>query len=204
MTNRFIRKLPDAFCKDKSSNNYKLLSLDSEDFDQLERDLSDLRKALTLDGATGSSLDVFGLLFEQPRNGMSDALYRYFIKAKIARNRGGGNYESIAEAVTVLLDCESESFSLEDASGPCVARLAKLPYSVLKQAGLTTRQFAEMVGSILPVCVTLDDGNYEGTFEFGETATEYDADKGFADLEGTVGGFFGLMLGEDDSVRTVQ
>lgn len=198
MANRFAKKLPDAFRKDAESNNHKLLQLESDSLDWLDEDLQALRSGLSVDSAKSGTLDIFGAMVDLPRAGLDDELYRYAVSLKLAQNTTGAGYDDTVDILVRVLKCEKEDISIVDSDKPCKVFIAKLPYSVLKQSGLTTRQFANMVEGILPVCVTLDNGNFEGTFEFGETATEYDVNTGFADLEGTIGGFFGLTLGEDD------
>ena len=39
-----------------------------------------------------------------------------------------------------------------------------------------------MIESLLPICVTLDADNFEGTFEFAELDNELDNEKGFGTL----------------------
>ena len=55
-----------------------------------------------------------------------------------------------------------------------------------------------MVELLMPIGVTIENANFEGTFEFAETATEYDENAGFGNIEQTIGGYMGLSLGSDD------
>ena len=71
---------------------------------------------------------------------------------------------------------------------------------MLVNAGFSSRQAVEMVERLLPICVKLFADNFEGTFTFSGEAMEYDAEAGFADIEQSIGGYLGLLLGEDDKI----
>ena len=57
-----------------------------------------------------------------------------------------------------------------------------------------------MIEKLLPVGVKVFADEFEGTFEFAGTHTEYDEASGFADNGQTLGGWFGLLFGEDDEM----
>ena len=84
-----------------------------------------------------------------------------------------------------------------------MVRLVKLPLSVLVDAGFSSRQVVGMIESLLPVGVSLYADNFEGTFEFAESGGEYDENVGFADIAQTVGGYLGLLLGDDDQITVL-
>ena len=50
---------------------------------------------------------------------------------------------------------------------------------------------------LLPIGVGVSASNFNGTFEFADTATEYDENAGFGNIEQTIGGYMGLLYGED-------
>lgn len=52
-----------------------------------------------------------------------------------------------------------------------------------------------MIESLLPICVTLEADNFEGTFEFADVDNEYDKAKGFGNIEQTIGGYRRLGSG---------
>ena len=41
--------------------------------------------------------------------------------------------------------------------------------------------------------------NFQGTFEFADTAGVYDETAGFGNVEQTIGGHLGLLLGDDEN-----
>lgn len=61
--------------------------------------------AFLIDTAVDTALDALGVIVGQPRNGMSNDLYRIFIKAKIAVNRSSGTPYDI-QTIAKLLDTD--------------------------------------------------------------------------------------------------
>ena len=93
-----------------------------------------------------------------------------------------------------------DDFELKETDSPCKVRLTKFPLFVLVNAGFSSKQAVQMIESLLPICVTLDADNFEGTFEFAELDNELDNEKGFGNIEQTIGGYLGLLLGEDEKI----
>ena len=79
-------------------------------------------------------------------------------------------------------------------------RLTKFPVHVLTDAGFSSRQAAELIKTLLPVGVRLLVDNFEGTFEFADSANVYDESAGFGNIEQTIGGYLGLYFGDDDDI----
>ena len=50
-----------------------------------------------------------------------------------------------------------------------------------------------MIEAMLAEGVHLSYYEFSGTFEFSGTDDDYDESKGFADVEGSIGGYFGLL-----------
>lgn len=110
----------------------------------------------------------------------------------------------------------------------CVGvKIEKFPLKVLGNAGFNGVQAVTLIEQLLPVCVKLSsDSNFEGTFELGDiiqTVTysdlsnltyqeistityeqmefypcEYDKNKGFGNVEQTIGGYLSLIIGDDN------
>ena len=97
-------------------------------------------------------------------------------------------------------DITLDDLDLKEEETPCVVKLSKFPISVLMSAGFSSRQAVPMIEMLLPICVTLSADNFEGTFEFAQFDQEYDESSGFADIAQSIGGYLGLLLGDDDKI----
>lgn len=200
-----VERLPDCYRKDVDSNNYKLLELNSLAIKELKADITAIKNVLDLNLAYGKSLDIYGDMLGQRRGLLNDEQYRYMLLARIGRNIVQGDYQSIMNTLVLMFgsqqgDITLDDLDLEEEETPCVVKLSKFPISVLLNAGFSSRQAVTMIEMLLPICVTLSADNFEGTFEFAETADEYDANSGFADMAQTIGGYLGLLLGDDDKI----
>lgn len=218
-----VKKLPDAYYKGTNGNNYKLLHLNELAADKFSKDLTDVLNCLDLMQATGKTLDLYGEMVEQKRGALNDTQYRLMILNKIGKNICQGDYNSVIELLTQMFNCKKGDIILKDSTEPCRVTIEKFPLEVLINAGFSSAQAITMIELLLPVCVKLSDGNFEGTFEFGEIKItydelseltygdlnctyaelesgfpycEYDENKGFADIEQTIGGYFGLLVGD--------
>lgn len=223
-----VKRLPDAYYKGADGNNYKLLHLNELAFDIFSKDLTDVLNCLDIMQATGKTLDLYGEMLDQKRGVLDDTQYRLMILNRVAQNICQGDYNSVVELLTQMFHCDKGDIILKDSSEPCRVVVEKLPLEVLINAGFSSQQAITMIELLLPVCVKLSDANFEGTFEFGgigrgstyetfstfiyqelETKTytqmeetysqEYDENKGFGNIEQTIGGYFGLVLDDTNS-----
>ena len=200
-----VERLPDCYRKDQDSNNYKLLKLNSLAVEELKADIKAVKNVLDLNLAAGKSLDLYGDMLGQRRGLLNDEQYRYMLFARIGRNIVQGDYQSIMNTLVLMFgsqqgDITLDDLDLEEEETPCVVKLSKFPISVLMNAGFSSRQAVTMIEMLLPVCVTLSADNFEGTFEFSELEQEYDESSGFADITQSIGGYLGLLLGDDDKI----
>lgn len=194
-----VKKLPDSYRKDTASNNYKLLRLNELAVADIKADQEAIYNAMDLDNATGYTLDVYGEMVGQKRGSLTDDQYRYMIYNRIAINTVKGNYESTIDTLTRIFKCRANDIIIRDGEKPCTVVVQTFPVSALVSAGFTSRQAIELIELLLPICVTVDDVNFDGTFEFAATADEYDEAKGFGNVEQTIGGYLGLLLGDDEN-----
>lgn len=200
-----VERLPDCYRKDQDSNNYKLLELNSLAIEELKADIIAVKNVLDLNLAARKSLDLYGDMLGQRRGLLNDEQYRYMLFARIGRNIVQGDYQSIMNTLVLMFGSQQGDITLDDLDlkeeeTPCVVKLTKFPITVLMNAGFSSRQAVTMIEMLLPVCVTLAADNFEGTFEFAELDQEYDERSGFADIEQTLGGYLGLLLGDDDTI----
>ncbi len=98
---RLIKLLSTAFRKDPDSNNYKLISIIADRFDELENVLEDVRKSHFVETAQGISLDYIAKLFNMHRwKDESDDDFRTRIQAKIQTCLSCGTKSDIFFAIT--------------------------------------------------------------------------------------------------------
>lgn len=200
-----VKKLPDAYRKTEDSNNYRLMEMHEQACGDIREDIKGLEDTLDLNLSKGKTLDLWGEMVGQKRGLLDDTQYRYIIFTRIGRNIVGGDYNSMMLTIIQMFNCKGSDISLEDievteTDTPCVLKLTKFPIQVLIDAGFSSRQAVAMIESLLPVGVTLAADNFEGSFEFSEMDNVYDNKAGFADIDGSIGGYFGLLLGEDDTI----
>lgn len=202
---RLVERLPDCYRKDEDSNNHKLLELERLATEELRLDIKTVLDSLDLNQANGNTLDLYGDMLGQRRGLLNDEQYRYMILARIGRNVVQGDYNSVMSTLILMFGSQAGDITLDDleiveGERPCVVRLTKFPVYVLINAGFSSRQAVSMIESLLPVCVTLSADNFEGTFEFADTADVYDEQAGFGNIGQTIGGYLGLYLGDDDKI----
>lgn len=200
-----VERLPDCYRKDPGSNNYKLLEFGRAETESLRKDIQAVLDALDLKQVTGKTLDLYGEMLGQRRGLLDDEQYRYMILSRIGRNTVRGDYNSIMRTLVLMFGGRMGDITLDDLEvveedRPCVVRLTKFPVYVLVNAGFSSRQAVSMIETLLPICVTLAADNFEGTFEFADSADVRDELAGFGDVEQTIGGYLGLLLGDDDTV----
>jgi len=118
MSNRItslINRLTEAFSKVSDSNNYKLLSIDAEQFDDLDQTFLDTQSAHYVEEATDESLDNVGELLNLEREtNETDDQFRARIEAKVPSFIGGGTQAAIIQAVAEFLDLDESYVSVED------------------------------------------------------------------------------------------
>lgn len=119
------------------------------------------------------------------------------------------DYNSVMDIIVRMFNTEHgqvtlDDFELAEIDNPCKVKLTKFSLFVLVNAGFSSKQAVQMMESLLPVCVTIEADNFEGTFEFAEFDAEEDALKGFGNIEQTIGGYVGLLLGEDEKIPVLS
>lgn len=192
-----VNKLPDSYAKGKNSNNFKLLNLNEQAIADAKADAQAIFDMLDLQQATGRTLDLYGDMLGQKRGALNDEQYRMFILRKVGINAAQGNYGTVINILKQMFNCEANEIILQDGEKPCTVELKTFPLEILVNAGFSSLQAVEIIEALLPVGVTIDNANFEGTFEFAETANEYDEAAGFADEAQTIGGYLGLLFGDD-------
>lgn len=199
-----VKILPDAYRKDSDSNNYKLFELNRQAIEQLKADIMAVDASLDINQAFGKTLDQYGEMYGQKRGLLNDQQYLYLILAAIAKSIVAGDYESVLSAMILIFGSGNGAVGYQDfdvaETAPGMVKVTKFPLSVLVDAGFSSTQALQIIKTLLPAGVGIQADNFEGTFEFAEGPGEYDEERGFADLQQTIGGYLGLLLGDDDKI----
>lgn len=189
-----VEKLPDCYAKGTASNNYKLLNLNEQAIADIKKDAIAILEMLDLQQATGYTLDLYGDLVGQKRGMLDDTQYRYEILSKMGINVGQGNYMSVINTLMQIFRCEANDIILEDdTEKAAMVKVVKFTMQLLVNASLTPSQAVEIIESLLPTGVGVISAKFEGTFEFADSATEYDETAGFGNLEQSIGGDLGFI-----------
>lgn len=194
-----VKKLPDSYAKDAQSNNHKLLNLNEQAIADVRTDAQAIYDSLDISKATGKTLELYGEMIGQPRGILNDAQYYYMILTKIGINGVQGNYTTVTSALANLFNCSPELIKIKDGEEDACVEVTSIPLEVLFNAGFTTEQVKSIIKTLMPIGVTVGTVNFNGTFEFAETANEYDETAGFADIAQTIGGYLGLHIGDDEN-----
>jgi len=180
--------LPDSYAKSEDSNNYKILAIGRGTSDGLEKDIADVFESLDLEKATGKTLDMFGEAVNQPRGVATDEQYRLMILSRVARNFSTGSYPSVLATMCIIFSATPDQIFIEELDDAiCTVKVTKLPFDSLNHANMSEGQAMAIIKQLLPVCITLESVNFEGTFEFSDLEAEYYPDRGFD------GGYFGIL-----------
>lgn len=195
------KNLPDAYRKDKDSNNYKILEVERDAVSQLNAMLNQIYEITDLENATGKTLDLYGEKIGQDRGKATDEQYRVLIRAKAVRNLVNGSYQTICDAMCATFGCDKSAIKFVDTDKPCHIEATVFPIVEIAEAGFTASQAMAIIKSLLPICVTLEPIFIEGSFVFSDVENDIDENAGFTDVEGgTIGGVFGSIYGTTDEI----
>ncbi|MCQ2743474.1 MAG: hypothetical protein MJ230_01580 [bacterium] len=192
LTDSRILRLPDYYAKSEESNNNKILSIFGEKHLTAKSDIIESAESLDIYSAFGETLDRYGEIYDEKRvKGMNDDKYRLMILLKIQRMIAGCDFDSIINSISIIFNCEKDKIHIENNNNPARIDIVDLPLAVIQKSGFDYDFTVEIISKLLPICVEINSINITGTFEFGETETEYDELKGFGNEEQSIGGYFG-------------
>lgn len=210
-SDEMIKMLPDAYRKDKNSNNYKLFKMLDSNIEEISFTQEKIREYHCLDLAQGKALDLFGENLGLERKGLSDDVYRVLLKAKVLRNQGTGSLNNTTELIAYALNTDisniklSEDFETGGKRG--YVTINNIPLTTLNNIGMSITEYEEMMKSIIPIGIGLSVTNLEGTFSFAigdGTVLEEDENTGFADDNQTKGGTLGATVGSTVSYSIIK
>lgn len=192
---KYVENLPDAYNKETSGNNHKILSLEQEAQAAIKTDIADIFKSLDLEQATGETLDLYGKIYSAVRGNLNDKQYRILLKTRINQNMISGSYDSVLDSVCRIFNCTPNEFYMQENEEPCSVKITKIPFGSLNYVGLTGDEAIELIKTLIPTGITVTSASFEGTFEFAASEDVQDNSKGFAisEADQSIGGYFGYV-----------
>lgn len=190
-----FKNLPDSYDKGTNSNNYKILQINKNTTDIVDKVSKRVFDVLNLNNASGKVLDdVWGGRINLKRGKLNDEQYIIRLRTKMMQNIANGSFPDLIEALAYALQCEKSEIHLVESDNPNKIIIKNIPLDVVSDAGFTIEDVVSMIESMLSVGVKIEHQHFTGTFEYGEiTDTEYTETAGYADLDGAIGGYYGLL-----------
>lgn len=199
-TKEIISLFTDFFRKDEDSNLYKLISLFSDELALLKETNQLILEWRDIDKAQGKALDLIGENINQSRGVATDEVYRILLKSKIARNLSDGTVNTIINVIAIALSTDKKNIKIvegwadENNPEPASIKLMEMPLEAINKAGLDPANFVRIIQKTVAGGVKVQAIELSGTFEFGDTSMTIDNNKGFSDINGATGGYFGATF----------
>jgi len=95
------------------SNVQKLLTALIGPTQNIENALQQLLTLRSVDTATGDQLDIIGKLVAQPRDGLDDATYRRYIRARISTHRSAGSTEDVIKIADLIIYDDTATYVVD-------------------------------------------------------------------------------------------
>lgn len=188
---KLINRLTDNYNKNPQSNVYKTMQLVAVHAQENEDAYNAIQDWLDIDNAQGTTLDIRGKNFQQPRGQATDDIYRLMIKAKIKRNLSHATIDNIIDFLSFVLQVDPSTVKITELwqTGSNAAIHIDVPTTAVNKTGLTVNQFAQLV-KLATAGGVRTEINFGGTFSFSSQSgtSETDSNAGFADVAETTGG----------------
>ncbi|MCO7127826.1 hypothetical protein NIE88_18935 [Sporolactobacillus shoreicorticis] len=206
MIKDWISKITDRYTEDPDSNIGKVLRLISGEVDDLSDTIRTVELWRDLQQAEGTTLDLIGANFSQPRGQMTDEIYRSIIIAKIVQGQSDGTYDRIIQAICKTLNCSPTDLSIQSSKEagddePATIIIQKAPLAALNRIGLSGNQMMQIINNVVSGGISVARANFEGTFAFASGGEVESDSEGFADIEQTTGGIFGGVMTPDNDYK---
>lgn len=167
-------RLLEQFKNDASPNLVKMLRVFIDKVQEKEDMLWELFDERLLSNAIGETLNIYGRIVGQPRNGADDTTYRVRIRARIAINRSSGTINDLL-TIAALLTSNDLKFEPKYPAGGILSIIGE-------QDGTEAKAIAEAIFDARLGGVDIQTlwSTHEHTFQFSSTGTtETDTNKGF-------------------------
>lgn len=164
------KRLPDAYAKDTNSNNYKILQLLYLLNADTRADLQSIEHASDIANASGKTLDKFGEMYGQARNGANDEQYRFLIMYKISKMTTKSDCNSIINSLETLFNTDG---GIKITEGNLTAKVEGISIETIENTGFTNEQIKEMISDLMPVGVSLSGTTFAGTLKITNNKLVY-------------------------------
>lgn len=164
------KRLPDAYAKDTNSNNYKILQLLYLLNADTRADLQSIEHASDIANASGKTLDKFGEMYGQARNGANDEQYRFLIMYKISKMTTKSDCNSIINSLETLFNTDG---GIKITEGNLTAKVEGVSIETIENTGFTNEQIKEMISDLMPVGVSLSGTTFSGTLKITNNKLVY-------------------------------
>lgn len=143
--------------------------------------------SLTIETASGDALDQYGVILGTPNPGVSTALYRALLSAAaLAIRSSGTGPELLAVLEQLSVPGESDLVLTLTESFPATLSVEPVSVSAFTAAVLYSVLRRAVAGGVRLLVIDVPEGD---TFAFSDTdETVDDAERGFSDTAGLVGG----------------
>lgn len=156
-----ISKMPDCYNKSATSNLYKLMELLNLYDGDYKRDINDISSDRGVEFASGKTLDYYGEMVGEPRNGATDTQYRINIFQKIGRTLSSSNCDAIITLISQMFGIQPTDFELVE--GDTSVTIAGLDLALLESTGYKSSRIGEMIADLIPAGVELKSLIFAGT-----------------------------------------
>lgn len=196
-------KLTDSYTKIDNSNIMKILRLMSLTFEEAQTSLQTVQDWRYIDNAKGRVLDDIGIMYNQHRGQTNDEIYRILLKSKRARDMSIGTTNEIIAIIAGSLRADKKDIVIKElwteGGDPNTIELSGVPMSVINESGLTINQFVQIVRTVVAGGILVDSIAVDGTFEYAAIdQIKGSNSEGFADIDQSVGSYFGGVYQRDD------
>ena len=155
------KKLPDAYRKDTDSNNYKLMQLCNLLNTDFSADVRSIFHSRDIHNATGKTLDKYGEMIGQSRNGATDEQYRFLILYKISRLKAESDCNSVILSLSQMFNAEHGVISISEYSSG--VQINGITIEMAESTGFTMTEIENMVSDLLPIGVSGGRTVFSGT-----------------------------------------
>jgi hypothetical protein len=197
-----LSRLTDRYRKDPESNIGKIIKIITDEFDLIKETFERIEEWEDIEKAEGAVLDDIGKDIGQPRGAATDEIYRILLRSKMARNLSDGTIDTIIRVLSIALNTDPKEIRIQELCEdpvnpePAAIKLIQIPLRRLNEVGMSEKQFVQIVKKTVAAGVRVASIEMTGTFSFSShpTESEYSDTAGFADENGTVGGYLGAMF----------
>lgn len=184
-----VKSFPDAYDKQPSSNLHKLMQLNYLISSDVKNIYAQIEQSRGIENAYGKTLDYYGEMVGQDRNGNDDEQYRTMILNRIAQKLSNGDCNSVINLISQTFNIDKSQIIINE--GKTSVSIAGVPYEGSIGMGLDVNQVKKMIKNILPVGVKLNYLDMQGTLIM--TTKDVEDSNGLSDIAETIGGTLGWI-----------